>query len=86
MFINVQISVSCLNCALFWNFIDCMCVYVYLYLPMCLLVCIFVRVCADVYVCCCSFSEPFVIFCYKRLKLQSETMQIGFLEAKMAHR
>ena len=67
----------------------CVCVYVcgvYVYLPMCLLVCNSGRVCADVYRCCYSFSEPFVIFCCKRLKLQSQTVRIGFLEAKMAHR
>ena len=63
----------------------CVCVGgVYMYLPMCLLVCISVRVCVDVYGCC-SFSEPFVVFC-RRLKLQSKTMQIGFLKAIMAHK
>ena len=34
---------------------------VYVYLPMCLLVCISRPICADVYGCC-SFSEPFVVF------------------------
>ena len=84
------ISISCLNCALFQNFIDCIvvcvCVCVYVYLPMCLLVCLFVHVYADAYECCCSLSKPFVGFCCKRLKLQSKIVQIGFLEAKMAHR
>ena len=68
----------------------CVCVWcvcgVYVYLPMCLLVCISGRVCADVYGCCCSFFEPFVVSCCRRLKLQSQIVRIGFLEAKMAHR
>ena len=65
----------------------CVCVCgVCVYLPMCLLVYISRCVCADVYGCCCSFSEPFVVSCCKRLKLQSQTVRIGFLEAKMAHK
>ena len=65
----------------------CVCVNgVYVHFPMCLLVYISVCVCADVYGYCCSFLEPFDVFCYKRLKLQFQTVQIGFLEAKMAHR